>query len=94
MEKEVIKTVEVEKPVEVIREVLKEVEVVKEVVVEAARPMERPVPSSVLNIVASDVGPCELAQTDCELPVQLDVNTAGRSRSTCWTWNRTELCCR
>ena len=57
VEKEVVKEVVVEKPVEVIREVLKEVEVVKEVVVEAQRPMVRPVPSSVLNIVAADVGP-------------------------------------
>ena len=57
VEKEVVKTVEVEKPVEVIREVLKEVEVVKEVVVEAQRPMVRPSPGTVLNIVTSDVGP-------------------------------------
>ena len=57
IEKEVVKTVEVEKPVEVIREVLKEVEVVKEVVVEAQRPMVRPSPGTVLNIVTSDVGP-------------------------------------
>ena len=57
VEKEVIKEVVVEKPVEVIREVLKEVEVVKEVVVEAQRPMVRPAPGTVLNIVTSDVGP-------------------------------------
>ncbi|MXY21029.1 MAG: ABC transporter substrate-binding protein [Dehalococcoidia bacterium] len=57
VEKEVVKEVVVEKPVEVIREVLKEVEVVKEVVVEAQRPMVRPAPGTVLNIVTSDVGP-------------------------------------
>ncbi len=57
VEKEVVKEVVVEKPVEVIREVLKEVEVVKEVVVEAQRPMVRPSPGTVLNIVTSDVGP-------------------------------------
>ena len=57
VEKEVVKEVVVEKPVEVIKEVLKEVEVVKEVVVEAQRPMVRPAPGTVLNIVTSDVGP-------------------------------------
>ncbi len=71
VEKEVVKTVEVEKPVEVIREVLKEVEVVKEVVVEAQRPMVRPAPGTVLNIVARDVGPANWHRPIAQAPYNM-----------------------